>query len=164
MGQEIVVPTEEGKGFEVKVNGDTAVITLDKDLYKNNLPEGLDIATVKQVEEYNARFIKSITEAGAKANTAIMEKDANVNTVDLHAPFGAHTEAKEDGTYKFGGLHVHAERSRTHRIPGTDKTSTKSVLQVKATNYLERGLDIVGGPTGKFISDLKDDMTKKLLG
>lgn len=72
--------------------GDGGVISADKDLYENTLPEDLTMDTVKKVYGHTEDVVAAMTLATGELGEAAMKKNKKLDSVSSELKIGKHAE------------------------------------------------------------------------
>ena len=137
----------DAKQFEQTKEGSTVVLTYkDEDVYK----KGTDIPfqTLKEVADYNNKYVSEAAEISVAEAKKVLEKDKTIEVVDVKIPYSVS---------KRGFVNTLVEREKTVRIPGKDGgEKKKSAIKV-----------IVKNPLDKFskprLKELEADLTAKFV-
>jgi hypothetical protein len=78
--------------------------SISEDAYVKSLPEGLDIETVKKLQDHNANFFPAVTKAFAEKSIEAMKADNKIEQLDLSVPMVG--EDKFDVTFKRSYEHM----------------------------------------------------------
>ncbi|HEY9502091.1 MAG TPA: hypothetical protein VIR01_10740 [Pyrinomonadaceae bacterium] len=75
------------KGIQIKVEKDgTAAVEVDKDIYVNNLPEGLDKDQISKAHQFNSSFYAAAAKAVGELSIDAMKKNANCKQIEVVIP------------------------------------------------------------------------------
>lgn len=69
-----------------KFNKDNMRVEFDKDAFKTNLPEGVDIATIKKVDAYKQEFAIAQCLVAGEIGIEEMKKDKSIETITSRIP------------------------------------------------------------------------------
>lgn len=118
-------------------NAQVASVAIDGGLYKDNLPEGLDMKIIKAVNKYDKEYIQAVTEAAVTFGTDVLAANANADMVIFKAPFRA-----DDITKTSPVINIEVNRSKNVVIPGkpTEQRPTYKV-NVKTKYGVSGSLD-----------------------
>lgn len=72
----------------IKIDAKAATATAGESLYKDNLPEGLTMETVKSVSDYNTTFVAAGAHAFGEAAVAAMKGSKNLDRISVDIPMG----------------------------------------------------------------------------
>lgn len=137
----------DSKQFEQTKEGSTVVLNYkDKDVYKKSTD--IPFKTLKEVADYNDRYVSESAEFSVAEAKKIMEKDKTVEVVSVKIPYSASQR---------GFVNTLVEREKTVRIPGKDGgEKKKSAIKV-----------VVKNPFDKFskprLKELEADLTAKFV-
>ena len=67
---------------------DNGKITVDKGFYESRLPEGITLAQVKKLEEYDSQLISAATVATAELSAPFFKRHKDVDTVQMKLQAG----------------------------------------------------------------------------
>lgn len=81
-----VVDLSKKIGEAIVIDGNLA--TVGKDLYETNLPEGLDLATVKRVQEHNLDFSDAVTLALGERGLVHLKDNKDIEALALTVNIG----------------------------------------------------------------------------
>lgn len=89
--KEEVVALSEKIIKEMKVDENTGVGTVNKNVYIDNLPEGLTQEHVELKEKYDSTFIPASTRAYGLLSMEAMKSNEKLETTVIDVPMGPHT-------------------------------------------------------------------------
>lgn len=110
--------------------GEGGVVTVNKDFYENNLPDGLTMADVKRVQEHNGNVLAGAQLALGETGIEYFRKHKDVDQLTLEIKAGAD---------KMG---VGFQRTRTY--PGMKGGPEKTTVGVSMARYTAQAAGNVG--------------------
>lgn len=138
---------EFDKSKLVENKGTEEVLTIsleDKDSFMNGCSVEKDV--VVDVFNHSRDYIKDATQFAADIATERFKKDSKLQKVFIDIPYGPNGA---------GSVSVAAEREKTFRVPGTDKTITRPNV---TTKVVDKSIKV----TKKHIENLQDAMLEAL--
>jgi hypothetical protein len=133
--------------LNIEIADDTAMVTYkDNKLYNKSLPDSIDKDVAAEVNDFNAGYIKEVTERLNVETIDILKKNKGVTKVVTKMPY-----IPDSGGAISGVTH----REKVYRIPGTDKVKTTAAVQVNITTSGKAA-------NKKWLHSLADDINKSL--
>lgn len=87
---------------QIEINDGAAAIAADA--YVKSLPVGLDLETIKKLQDHNANFFPAVTKAFSEKAIETMKADKKIEQLDLSVPMVG--EDKFDVTFKRSYEHM----------------------------------------------------------
>lgn len=131
--------------WELTKAKDMDVLTYkDKDNFKNNIPEGLDMTKLKKALQYVKDFKTQGVEAAAAVQKDYLKKHKSAEQVKAVFQSGLNTTDT---------VTTIAIREKEVKIPGTDKMKKVSILKVKDKSHSHLVAKSVVKTQAKMLSD-----------
>lgn len=104
---------------------------IEGSLYKDNLPEGLTMDTVKAVNKYNESYIELVTKDSVDAGIKILKENKDADRVIFKAPY-----LSDEITSRTSRIDIAVDREKTITIPGKGQ-EVRPVFGVNVINKFE---------------------------